>query len=99
MNFQTSFNYIALVFSLIFFSFYLMYLRVFKKDKNQAKNLKNLFYARHFLIFVLVGICSFILAKSQIGLRFGAPGFLYAFLGPLCYFHSKWFHKKYNLEY
>lgn len=98
-EFSNIFQLYSIGFSLIFLCFYLMYVRVYKKDKNQPKNLKNLFYARHFLLFVIIGILSFIVAKSQIGLRFGAPGFLYAVLGPLCYFHSKWFHNKYNLEY
>ena len=76
-----------------------MYLRAFKKDRTPEKNLKLLFYARHFFIFIMVGIVSFLLAKFQIGLRFGVPGFVYAFLGPLCYFHSLKFHKKHNLKY
>ncbi|MFY9242833.1 MAG: TMEM175 family protein [Polaribacter sp.] len=86
-------------FSLIFLCIHLLYLRAFKKDTKNGKNFKLLFYARHFFIFVIVGVFSFLLARFQIGLRFGVPGFVYCFLGPLCYLHSKQFHKKYDLKY
>jgi len=76
-----------------------MYYRAYKKDISNGKNLKLLFYSRHFLIFVAVGFLSFLLAKFQIGLSFGLPGIIYSILGVLCYFHSRYFHKKYNLTY
>lgn len=98
-EFSNIFQLYSIGFSLIFLSVHLMYLRAFKKDRTPEKNLKLLFYARHFFIFIMVGIVSFLLAKFQIGLRFGVPGFVYAFLGPLCYFHSLKFHKKHNLKY
>ncbi|PQJ78136.1 TMEM175 family protein [Polaribacter porphyrae] len=94
-EFSNIFQLYSIGFSLIFLSFCLMYFRAFKNDKN----LKLLFYSRHFFIFIIVGIISFILAKFQIGLRYGVPGFVYILLGPLCYFHSVKFHKKHNLEY
>lgn len=97
--FSNIFQLYSIGFSLIFLSFYLLYFRAFKKDRKDGKNLKLLFHARHFFIFIIVGIFSFLLAKFQIGLRYGVPGFVYAFLGPLCYFHSKTFHKKHNLDY
>ncbi|MHB0754098.1 TMEM175 family protein [Polaribacter sp. M15] len=98
-EFSNIFQLYSIGFSLIFASLYFMYLRTFKKDKTNDNNLKLLFYSRHFLIFIIVGLVSFLLAKFQIGLMYGVPGFVYAFLGPLCYFHSVRFHKKHNLEY
>ncbi|WP_347174007.1 TMEM175 family protein [Polaribacter uvawellassae] len=82
----------------IFLSVYLMYLRAFKKDRKEGKNYNLLFYARHFLIFVIVGFISFILAKFKIGLHFGLPGFVYASLGLLCWWHSVRFRKKHSLD-
>ena len=98
-EFSNIFQLYSIGFSLIFLSIHLMYLRAFKKDREKEKNLKLLFYSRHFFIFIIVGILSFLLAKLQIGLKFGIPGFVYAMLGPLCYLHSVKFHKKHNLEY
>ena len=45
---------------------------------------------RHYLIFVLVGLISILLARLQIGIRFGLPGIIYGLLGPLCYLHGVW---------
>lgn len=85
-------------FSLMFLSFSLMYYRAYKKDNKILNPFLLLFYTRHFLIFVFVGICSAVLAKFQIGLRYGVPGFAYAALGILCYVHSIKFHKKHAIE-
>ncbi|MDB2384982.1 TMEM175 family protein [Polaribacter sp.] len=98
-DFSNIFQLYSVGFTLIFLCIALMYFRVFKKDKQNKEHIKLLFYTRHFLIFVVVGCLSFILAKLQVGLRFGFPGIIYGILGPLCYFHSKHFYKKYNLEY
>jgi uncharacterized membrane protein len=98
-DFSNIFQLYSAGFSFIFLSITLMYFRAFKKDKDSKEPLKLLFYARHFLIFVLVGCISFILAKLQIWLKFGFPGIIYGVLGPLCYFHSKNFHKKHKLSY
>jgi len=46
------------------------------------------FYARHFAIFVFVGLLSTGLAYAQLGLRFGLSGFAYLLIGPLCYIHG-----------
>jgi uncharacterized membrane protein len=45
---------------------------------------------RHYLLFVLVGLLSMGLAWAEIGLKVGAPGWVYALLGPLCGWHGKW---------
>ena len=93
--FSNIFQLYSIGFSLIFLCIYLLYFRAYKKENNK----KLLFYARHFFIFIVIGFISFLLAKIQIGLKIGMPGFVYMLLGPLCYFHSKYFHKKHNLEY
>lgn len=83
----------SLGFLFIFLCFSFMYKRAYKKAENNAITL--LFYYRHFLIFVIVALISIIMAAFKIGIIFGLPGFVYAFLGPLCYFHSIKFKKKY----
>lgn len=98
-DFSQIFQLYSLGFSLIFLNFTCMYYRAYKKESLDTKNLKLLFYSRHFSIFVLVGFLSLLLAKFKIGLRLGVPGFIYMFLGLFCFFHSKYFHRKYNLEY
>lgn len=47
------------------------------------------FHARHYLIFVLVGLLSVASAFSP-GLRIGLPGWIYFLNGPLCYAHGVW---------
>ena len=98
-DFSDIFQLYSIGFALIFTSLFFMYLRTYKKDIKEGKNLKYLFYTRHFFIFITMGLISFLLAKFQVGLLYGIPGFVYAFLGPLCYFHSVKFHKKHNLAY
>jgi len=92
-EFSNIFQLYSIGFSLIFTCFYLMYLRAFQKDIKNGKNKILLFYYRHFFIFICVGMLSFILAKLQIGLRYGIPGFVYILLGPICYVHSMKFYK------
>ncbi|MEL7168580.1 MAG: TMEM175 family protein [Bacteroidota bacterium] len=46
--------------------------------------------ARHYGLFVLVGLLSIALAVLGWGLTIGAPGFIYALLGPLCGVHGWW---------
>ena len=85
-------------FSTLFLSFVLMYFRAYKKDKEVENPHQLLFYTRHFSIFVLVGLISAAMAYFQIGVAYGAPGFVYGILGILCYIHSVQFQKKYSLE-
>jgi uncharacterized membrane protein len=49
---------------------------------------------RHYLIFVVVGLLSMGLAWAEVGLRVGAPGWVYALLGPLCAGHGGWRKKR-----
>jgi hypothetical protein len=90
------FELYSLGFALIFLCFSLMYYRAYKKTRKLENSLTLLFYARHFAIFIAVGITSVLLAKFQIGLKFGLPGIIYFILGPLCYLHGVRFQKKYK---
>jgi len=54
------------------------------KYKSQMK-----YYSGFFFIFVVFGLISILLAGLNIGLRFGVPGFIYAFVGIPCYFYGR----------
>ncbi len=92
------FQVYSIGFSVLFLSFVLMYYRAYKKDKKVENPYILLFYTRHFLFFVLVGIISSLMANFNIGIRYGAPGFIYGILGILCYLHSVQFQKKFPLN-
>ncbi len=89
------FLWYGLGFLLIFLCFSGMYHRAYRKTKSVSRSLVLLFYSRHFAIYVGVAALSMGAAALEIGIRYGAPGFLYAILGPLCYWHSVQFEKKY----
>lgn len=97
-EFSELFQLYSIGFSVMFGSLSLMYFRAYKKDKKIENPFILLFYTRHFLIFVLVGLFSALLAKFQIGLRYGLPGLVYMSLGILCFVHSYQFQKKYSLD-
>lgn len=88
------FELYGLGFLLIFLCFSLMYYRAYKKCKEVENSIDLLFYTRHFAIFVIVAVISITLAFLKVGVRFGFPGFIYALLGPFCYFHGQWFKHK-----
>lgn len=48
------------------------------------------FLARHYGLFVVVGLLSMLLAWLGVGLAYGVPGYVYALLGPLCWGHGVW---------
>lgn len=85
-------------FIFIFGCFSLLYYQSYKKDNASGKNHKLLFFARHFLVFVIIGILSFLLATFKIGLNFGLPGFIYALIGLLTWWNAVHFKKKYSIE-
>ena len=89
------FRWYGLGFLLIFLCFSLMYHRAYQKTKSVSRSLNLLFYSRHFAIYVGVSALSMGVATLGVGIRYGLPGFLYAALGPLCYWHSVRFEKKY----
>lgn len=95
-KFSQIFQLYSIGFAIIFGALSLMYVRAYKKENSTNKIL--LFYARHFGIFVLVGVISFILAKLNLGLKYGTPGFIYFFLGILCWIHSVKFFKKHPIN-
>lgn len=95
----TLFELYSFGFVLIFLCFSLMYLRAYHKTKTTKKDINLLFYSRHFGIFVLLSLFSVLLAKFQLGVKFGLPGFVYMLLGPLCYFHGVHFNKKIRPEH
>ncbi|MAD96735.1 MAG: transglutaminase [Flavobacteriaceae bacterium] len=97
-SFSQLFQIYSIGFAMMFGSFSLMYFRAYKKDKEIENPYVLLFYTRHFLIYVFVGLFSALLANLQIGLRYGVPGFIYAILGVLCYWHSVEFQKKHSLD-
>lgn len=55
------------------------------KERHEAR-----FLARHYALFVLVGVVSAALAATGVGVRIGLPGWIYASLGPLCGGHGWW---------
>ncbi|MBT8281249.1 MAG: DUF1211 domain-containing protein [Muriicola sp.] len=83
-------------FAMIFLCYALMYYRAYRKTRSLDKSMDLLFSAQHFSLYVLTAFLSIILGLLKVGITFGAPGFLYAMLGPLCYFHAVWFEKKYR---
>jgi uncharacterized membrane protein len=87
----------GLGFTLIFLCFSLMYLRAYKKSKSAPVAMTLYFYARHFGIFVFSGMISVVLAYFEVGIKIGLPGFIFGILGPLCYLHSYWFEKKFDI--
>lgn len=91
------FQIYSLGFSMMFGSFSLLYYRAYKKDKEIDNPYRLLFYTRHFLIFVIVGVISALMARLSVGINVGAPGFIYAMLGLFCYVHSVQFRKKHPI--
>lgn len=87
-QFSSLFQLYSLGFLLIFSCYAGMYYVAYKKTKKELENFKLLFYARHFLIYVLVSLMSILISISHLGLKFGLPGLIYMILGPLCYIHA-----------
>ncbi len=46
----------------------------------------------------MAGALSIVLASLNAGVWWGLPGFIYALLGPLCYWHAPWFERKFSFE-
>ena len=92
------FQWYGLGFLLVFLCFSLMYRRAYRKSHSVESGLVALFYSRHFAIFVGVAALSVVLAFFKAGINFGLPGFIYGLLGPLCYWHGRWFNQKFKFE-
>lgn len=97
-SFSSLFQLYSLGFLLIFGCISLMYLRAYKKTKSVNRGIELLFYTRHFGIYVMVAVLSMAIAKLKLGLVFALPGLIYSLLGPFCYWHSKHFFKRYQLD-
>jgi uncharacterized membrane protein len=63
-------------------------------DLDDLERYDALSTCRHYLIFVAVGLLSMGLAWAGVGVRMGAPGWVYALLGPLCAGHGAWRSKR-----
>lgn len=85
----------GLGFTLIFSCITFLYYRAYKKDVTNKKPILLLFYFRHFSIFIIIGLISVILAYLKVGIAYGFPGFIYTFLGALCYLNVVVFRRKY----
>src|SRR5262249_43170809 len=46
------------------------------------------FFTAHYLIYVGVGLLSIAMSALDVGMSYGAPGWVYALLGPLCMWHA-----------
>lgn len=86
------FTLYSLGFVAVFGSIAMMYLHVFRRtetlDLSAYQSHEALFYARHYGIFAGVGFISVVLAFLNVGIIIGLPGFIYAALGPLCFWHG-----------
>jgi len=65
-------------------------------EYTEKQRLQAMFYARHYLLFCALALVSIAIASGGIGLRYGAPGFIYALLGPISYAHVIYFQKRYG---
>ncbi|WP_445385340.1 TMEM175 family protein [Robiginitalea sp. IMCC44478] len=90
------FQWYSLGFMLIFLCYALMYYRAYRKTRSLSNSIVLYFYARHFSIYVFVGLISIALSTLKIGITYGLPGFIYVLLRPFCYAHSQWFEKKFK---
>jgi hypothetical protein len=81
-------------FAAVFLFFVLLYLhggrRAAALGLDAAEERRARFFARHYAIFVLVGLVSVTLAVTGVGLRIALPGWIYGLLGPLCGLHGVW---------
>jgi uncharacterized membrane protein len=85
-------------FSVVFLCVALLYRHAYRQradlELTAAEGQEALLYFRHYLIFVFVGLLSVLVAWRGIGLRIGFPGWIYALIGPLCYAHGTWSHRR-----
>jgi hypothetical protein len=79
-------------FSAVFLCMALLYWNAYRKrhelDLDAHETYGALFYGRHYLILVAVGLLSIAAAWLGIGVGIALPGWLYGFLGPLCAWHG-----------
>lgn len=85
------FQIYGLGFILIFLCFSMIYAYQYKVSNEVSYKSTMKYYAGFFFIFVLMGIISIIMAKLNIGVKYGLPGFIYALVGIPCYLYGKKF--------
>jgi len=64
--------------------------RALSLGMGERERSEALFLARHYAIFVGVGLVSTILAVTDTGVRVALPGWIYGLLGPFCGVHGFW---------
>ncbi|MBX2818905.1 MAG: DUF1211 domain-containing protein [Rhodothermaceae bacterium] len=88
----------SLGFVAVFGSVALMYLHVSRTSSSLSlsplQSHEAGYFARHYGIFAGVGIISILFAFFNVGVIIGFPGYIYALLGPLCYWHGHRSEKK-----
>lgn len=88
-EFSQLFQLYSFGFLMLFTAVSLLYWHSAKLEPEPQHRTMLAFYARHFAIFVFMSIVSILLARFQLGLRWGLPGMIYALLGPLCWYHGR----------
>ncbi|MEL6925049.1 MAG: TMEM175 family protein [Bacteroidota bacterium] len=92
MNFEdlaTLFQMYGIGFSLVFSCVAFLYWWASRLHVDDVVYGELRFYFRHFSIFAIIGGLSVLMAMAQWGIWFGLPGFFYAMLGPICYYHGQ----------
>ena len=84
----------GLGFVAVFAVFSLLYRHAARQEATLGLSPRQLHEARamqrQFLILVAVGVLSIATAAAGIGVRYGVPGYLYALIGPLAWWHAAW---------
>ena len=93
-NLAKLFSWYGAGFAALFLMFSLLYLhgarRVDALGLGETERHEARFLARHYAIFVAVGLLSVALALTGVGLSVAMPGWIYGLLGPLCGLHGFW---------
>jgi len=76
----------------VYLCFVLLYFTAVKKRQSLELDELEVFdgrtLIRHYSIFVSVGVVSIVMTLTGVGMGIGAPGWIYALLGPLCGIHG-----------
>ncbi len=85
----------------VFMCFVLLYLHAWRLrdelDLDELERHEARMWARHYLIYVGVGLLSVALAWQGIGIFYGLPGIIFFLLGPLCWLNG-WLSHRRQLE-
>jgi uncharacterized membrane protein len=90
----TLFVIYGLGFAAVFFCIALLYGHAARQkealDLSDLERYDAVTTCRHYLLFAAVGLFSMGIAWAGLGVRVGAPGWIYMLLGPLCTWHGSW---------